>query len=242
MVTEPAQPGLAPPVVPPVQTPHPIVPTRTPTRAAASDPEQLAQNATRLADILTGDEGNHGFGGMSQRQPGADLDKQIADARNHNVTIGDDGHTSRVDDRAHIGTVSHDLPIDDPTLVRNDPAHRAEQPVRIQIVPGPRDPDATSLTPEMVLDKIQSIYMAGLQRCYRLGLAEDATLEGKIHIGLTVDSHGRVIDPEAAGLSTKVDGCVSSLMSSWHFGLPRDKDGAPTEASFKISLVLRRAN
>ena len=53
-----------------------------------------------MASILTGDDGPHGFGGMNHRQPGADLARQMDDAANRVVTIGDNGHTSRVDDRA----------------------------------------------------------------------------------------------------------------------------------------------
>lgn len=232
---EPTQPGIATPV----QPPHSIVPTHTPSHAAASDPQQLAQDARRLAGILTGDEGTHGFGGMSHRQPGADLNHQIDDARNHTITIGDDGHTSRVDDRAHIGTdPDRQIPLDDPNFTRTDPTHHTEHPGRIQLVPLPSD-TSTTLTPSAVLDKIQNVYMTGLQRCYLRGLEEDATLEGKVAIDFTVESHGRVTDPEAAGLTAKVDACVTSLMANWHFPAPRDKAGEPTDASFKISLVLR---
>ena len=230
-------PGIATPVAP---TPR-IVPIRTPGHAAATDPQQLAQDATRMASILTGDDGPHGFGGMNHRQPGADLARQIDDARNRTITIGDNGHTSRTDDRARIGTdPNRTIPLDDPTYVA-PAAHPEERAGRIQLVPIAADA-MTTLTADMVLDKIQSFYMSSLQRCYRLGLGEDATLTGKITIDFTVESHGRVTDPEATGLSAKVDGCIAGVMASWHFPSPRDKDGTPSDASFKISLVLRTAS
>src|SRR6185503_1302457 len=61
-------PGVAQPALPP----RPTVPARTPSRAAASDPIALAREASRMATILTGDDGERGFGAMSPRQPGSD--------------------------------------------------------------------------------------------------------------------------------------------------------------------------
>jgi hypothetical protein len=92
-----------------------------------------------------------------------------------------------------------------------------------------------------VLDKIGTAYLAGLQRCYRLGQNEDATLEGKIKLEFTVDEHGRVAEPAAEGLTPKVDTCVQHFMSTWHFGIPKDKDGTATDAAFKIALVLKKS-
>ena len=47
--------------------------------------------------------------------------------------------------------------------------------------------------------------------------------------------------PDAQGLTPKVDTCVQHFMSSWHFGIPRDKAGEATEAAFKIALVLKKS-
>jgi hypothetical protein len=232
--TAPTRPAIAPPVTPP----HHITPTRTPTHAAATDPQQLAQDARRMASILTGDDGTHGFGGMSQRTPGADLNHQIDDARNHTITIGDNGHTSRIDDHARIGT-NHGLPINDPSLSQLPAPTHEEHTGRIVITPLPGE-GGNTLTPQIVLDKINSVYMSGLTHCYGLGLKDDATLEGKVGIELTVDIHGRVTDPSANGLTTKVDGCISNFMTTWHFPTPKDKDGTPTEATFKIAMILKR--
>jgi hypothetical protein len=228
--------GPKPAVAPPVAPQHRIVPEHT-----RNDPKQLIEDASRMASILTGDDGTHGFGGMAQRTPGADLNRQIDDARNRTITIGENGHTSRIDDRAHIGT-GQDLPaIHDPTPMDHvQVTHSGERPGRIVIKPLPGGGDPTTLTPQAVLDKINSAYIAGLQRCYRLGQNEDASLEGKIALELTVDAHGRVADHSANGLTPKVDTCVASFMTTWHFGIPRDKAGEATEASFKISLLLER--
>ncbi|MEP6866606.1 MAG: AgmX/PglI C-terminal domain-containing protein [Deltaproteobacteria bacterium] len=232
-------PTTMPAIARPVAPQHHIV---QPTRPLPSDPEQLARDASRMASILTGDDGSHGFGGMNHRQPGADLARQMDDAQHRVVTIGDNGHTSRVDDRARVGT-GHDLHIDQPdAMIPADTEHHDRAGTsRIVIQPLPGEGDRTTLTPQSVLDKIQSAYVTGLQRCYRLGQNEDASLEGKIKIEFTVDDHGRVAEPAAEGLTPKVDSCVQHFMSSWHFGIPKDKDGAATDATFKIALVLKKS-
>jgi hypothetical protein len=201
--TNPRQPAVATPVAPQ----HHIV------QPVTSDPQRLAEDASRMASILTGDDGTHGFGGINHRQPGADLARQMDDAANHTVTIGDSDHTSRVDDRARLGT-DRGLQIADQALTHEGGAHTTERTGRIQIQPLPGGDEGTTLTAQAVLQKIQTSYLAGLQRCYRLGQNEDAGLEGKIAIELTVDAHGRVTEPSAAGLTPKVDSCVAGFMSS----------------------------
>jgi len=233
---DPTTTGQKPAIATPVTPTHHIV---QPVVSRPSDPDRLAEDASRMASILTGDDGAHGFGGMNRRQPGADLARQMDDAANRVVTIGDNQHTSRVDDRARFGT-DRGLQIHDQTLTSMVPAHTLEPTGRIQIKPLPGGDQGSTLTAQMVLERISTAYIAGLQRCYRLGQNEDAGLEGKIAIELTVDEHGRVIDPSASGLTSKVDGCVGGLMSSWHFGIPKDKDGEATQATFKIALMLKK--
>jgi hypothetical protein len=234
----PAQaPGVAAPVAP-AQTPAPIVrPTHVATSRAPSQPPQLHDDdALRMASILTGaNETPNGTGTMHARQPGADLDKQFENASHHTVVIGNGDHTSRTG-RERIGTDPYAPLVDDPTLMRAE--HRAEVPIRISL-DRPRPDQPTTLTPDAVVDKIRDAYMAGLERCYRKGLAADATLSGNISISFTVTAHGQVADPEASGVNEQVDGCVAGQMSSWHFAIPRDKDGDPTDVTFHVVLALR---
>lgn len=204
-------------------------------------------DAQRLASLLTGDSASeHGRGGMSPRQPGgmspgqpgADLGKQIDDARDHTIAIGDGTHTSRSDDRARIGTAPDAPLVTDPTLTRAP--SRSEAPVTGRIAIGTiEEDDRTSLTPEVVLDRINTLYMLGLQRCYRRGLELDATLSGRVAISFTVDERGHVIDAHASGGTPAVAGCIQKLMGGWRFPIPRDKDGDPTDASFAVSLALQ---
>jgi hypothetical protein len=233
---EPTPPSSEPGVGTPVtdrQTPRPIVrPTNIQKPANGDD-------AQRLAAILTGDnDSEQGRGGMHSKQPGVDLNKQIDDARNRKITIGDGTHTSRTDDRARLGTTPDSPLVDDPTLTRTE--HRNEEPIKGRIAIGPVKPDdTTTLTPAVVLDRIKTLYMAGLQRCYKDGLKLDHMLSGKVAISFTVDGRGQVIDADASGVSSGVDGCVQSQMAKWRFPIPKDKDGDPTDASFAVSLALQ---
>jgi hypothetical protein len=228
------EPGIAKPVAPP-RVARPIV-TPTNITRPIEDPDA---NAQRLASILTGDQTEtHGKGGMGSRQPGVDLDKQIAEVRDRNYKIGDGTQTSRVDDRSGIGTTPDRPLVNDPTLTQT-PARPDEEP-RGRIIPGDVIPDTrTTLTAAMVLDRIKTVYMSGLQRCYVLGLRDDGELSGRVKISFTVDERGKVIDPDAAGVSAKVDSCISNQMSTWRFAIPRDKDGDATNASFTVSLALQ---
>jgi hypothetical protein len=91
---------------------------------------------------------------------------------------------------------------------------------------------------DIVLSKIQSAYMAGLKRCYKEYLKKDATARGKVTLSLTINETGRTTSGKAKGFAGEVDDCISGLMGSWRFPIPKDKDGEATEASFAITLQL----
>jgi outer membrane biosynthesis protein TonB len=228
-----SEPGAAMPA--PAQTPHRIVePTRIKTRPAEPVDTQ------RLAAILTGGQGEVGKSGMNPRQPGADLDKQIADARDSNATIGDDTHTSRVDDSAHAIERDPQPGPPGPTFDRVIGEHRDAPLPRIVASDVHSDSDDwRTLSPMTVLERIRHVYIAGLQRCYRFGLAADATLSGRVEISLTVDERGHVSDADASGVSAEVDSCIAKQMQSWRFPAPKAKDGKATDATFTVSLALQ---
>lgn len=151
--------------------------------------------------------------------------------------IGNGTHTSRVDEETHAATLPAPTITDDQTLTHVDRDDR-ERPARV--IAGTVKPEqSTTLTAAAVLDRIQSTYLAGLQRCYRLGLAQDATLSGRVSISFTVDERGRVTDPDADGLSSQVDTCISEQMTRWRFPVPKDKAGTATDAGFSVSLALQ---
>lgn len=153
-------------------------------------------------------------------------------------SIGNGTQTSRTDDEVRPASLPAPTIADDQTLTHVTRDNHERPPGRV--IPGTVKPEqTTTLTPAAVLDIIQSTYLAGLQRCYRLGLAQDATLSGRVSISFTVDERGRVTDPDASGLSSQVDSCISDQMTRWRFPVPKDKSGATTDAAFSVSLALQ---
>jgi hypothetical protein len=104
--------------------------------------------------------------------------------------------------------------------------------------PATRSYDESTLTPDIVLAKIQAAYMAGLKRCYKEYLTKDASAHGKVTLSLTIIETGRTGKGSAKGFSGEVDECIGNLMTGWRFPIPKDKEGDPTEASFSITLQL----
>ena len=211
-------------------------------RDSAADVQlQQEENARAMADLLTG-EGTNGTseGDMSKRRPGADLGQQIADVREggKEVAVGGGGGKGPRGGDARVGTTTGPK-ITGPggTETAGGPKEEKAPQGRIQ-VSDKQTFDDSSLTPDIVLSKIQSAYMAGLKRCYKEYLKKDASARGKVQLDLTVNETGRTVKGKASGFASDVDSCISSQMASWRFPVPKDKDGDATEASFRISLQL----
>ncbi|MEO8700408.1 MAG: hypothetical protein ABI867_10205 [Kofleriaceae bacterium] len=225
-------PGAATPVSP-RQTPKPIV--GSPRIDDAVDPDRWAQ-------VMTGNvDATNGQGEIRNRSPGADLDKQIADIRDRNrdVRVGNNPTTRDYPTRPGTGP---DGPRIDPGQIAGTP--KREEPPTVRIIPGPRPPqpgEGVSVpTAEQVVAKIQGSYLGGLQRCYsKFGLAIDAKMSAKVTLTFTVDERGLTSDTVAAGTAGEVDSCIQGLMPAWRFAPARDKDGDPTDAPFRVVLVLQ---
>ena len=231
-------PGAAAPVSP-RQTARPIVPRP----ARPDEPGLSAAEAERYAQVLTGDdETSRGTGSdLRGRQPQGDLKQQIDDIRDRDrvVEVGRDPRSRDAGTRP--GTIPQGPRIDGPTQVARRTDDREQKQPRIDLVP-PRPPRGPrpehDLTAESVVEKIRTTYLPGLQRCYQQGLLHDGSLKGKIQLAFTVGERGQVLEPEASGLTPAVDACVAGQMAAWRFGIPRDGDRQPTEASFKLGLIL----
>ncbi|MDQ3364293.1 MAG: AgmX/PglI C-terminal domain-containing protein [Myxococcota bacterium] len=236
---QPSAPGAATPVAP-VQTPRAIVPA--PRVAMPGRPPVLptASDADRFAQILTGsDPARGGPGEMRGRLPGADLGQQLADIRDggRTVRVGSDTGGFRSRDREGVGDGATPR-IDAPSgLAQQRPEERGPRG-RIDLRPTIKPDPSGTLTAAVLLAKIQRDYLPGLQRCYKQGLATDATLGGKVAVAFTVDERGRVSAPSARGLTAEVDRCITNQMTSWRFPLPKDADGDPTDVDFGLSLAL----
>lgn len=203
---------------------------------------QQEENARAMADLLTGEgAGGTSEGDMSKRRPGADLGQQIANVREGGKEVavgGGGGRGPRGDDDARVGT-GKGPNIQGPggTETAGGPKEEKAPAGRIQ-VSDKQTFDESTLTPDIVLSKIQSAYMAGLKRCYKEYLKKDASARGKVTLSLTVNETGRTVQGKAKGFASEVDACITSQMASWRFPVPKDSDGDATEASFAITLQL----
>jgi len=225
-----------------------------PTRPSADKPDDGGRSASdtvamqeaeakKFADLLTG-EGSEGTseGDMSKRRPGMDLGQQITDVKEGGKTVaigGGAGRGTRGDGDPRVGTGTGPK-IDGPTGPESAGGGKITEkaPTGRINVSDKQSFDESTLTPDIVLSKIQSAYMAGLKRCYKTYLAKDASARGKVTLSLTINETGRTTSSGAKGFAGEVDSCIEGLMGSWRFPIPKDKDGEPTEASFAITLQL----
>ncbi len=212
-------------------------------RSAADTVAMQEEEAKKFADLLTG-EGADGTseGDMSKRRPGADLGQQITDVKEGGKTVaigGGAGRGTRGDGDPRVGTGKGPR-IDGPTGPESAGGGKTTEkaPTGRINVSDKQSFDESTLTPDIVLSKIQSAYMAGLKRCYKTYLAKDASARGKVTLSLTINETGRTTSSGAKGFAGEVDSCIEGLMGSWRFPIPKDKDGEPTEASFAITLQL----
>jgi hypothetical protein len=96
--------------------------------------------------------------------------------------------------------------------------------------------DDTTLVADIVLAKVLSAYVAGVKRCYKQLLAKDPSARGRITIALTVNAAGRAVNGSASSFDESVDACITAQVMAWRFPIPKDHNGDPTEASFRIVL------
>ncbi len=214
--------------------------------SSKGDGAAAAEEAIAFANALTsdGDGGGGGdLGDMARRRPGSDLGSEISEVRESGKTVGIGGGTgrgTRGDGDPRVGTGGGPQ-IEGPGGTTSAGGGKGEEkgPAgRISV--SDKDGDiGTDLTPDLVMRKIQSAYMAGLKRCYKEHLKTDPSARGGVALTFTVNETGRTVNGRAKGFATDVDNCISSLMSTWRFAVPKDKDdGEPTEASFSIKLQL----
>ena len=221
-------------------------PKPIPDDGGRSDADKVAmqeEEAKKFADLLTG-EGENGTsqGDMSNRRPGAELGAQINDVKEGGKTVaigGGAGRGTRGSGDPKLGTGGGPK-IDGPGGTTSAGGGKGDEKApsgRIS-VSDKKTFDESTLTPDVVLKKIQSAYMTALQRCYKTYLAKDASARGKVTLSFTVNESGRTTDSGAKGFAGEVDSCIEGLMPGWTFPAPKDKEGEKTEASFSITLQL----
>jgi hypothetical protein len=118
------------------------------------------------------------------------------------------------------------------------PAGEPVAPVRRVAEPLAPVIGVTTLSPDIVLAKIGSSYMGGVKRCYTVLLKNQPSARGKVTISFTVDASGSAQHGAARGFAGTVDACITALIAGWKFPIPKDRTGAPVEASFLLPLDL----
>jgi hypothetical protein len=207
---------------------------------APPDPGALRDPAIAFANVLAGTGGpGTTDGDMANRRPGAALGQELGDVRDRDQQVAIGGGTGRTirDARVRVGTS------DGPTLRGPDGVTRVDRPDEhappARILPVDRTAfDESTLTPDAVYARILASYMTGLKRCYTSYLKQDGAARGKVALTFGVSATGRATTAKAHGFATEVDDCIGGQMSTWRFPVPKDKDGAPTDASFAITLQL----
>lgn len=211
----------------------------------AEEALRLQEEARAAVDAMFGEDfSERGVGGSSgDRNPSGDLDAAMAQIRQSGARVEwgtGEGRGTRGSSTTAVGT-SQGPGVEGPgeTVVRTDTKVTEKVPTGRIKVGDTSSIDDTTLRPEDVLRRIQQIYMDGLKRCHRDLLKRDSSAGGTVTLRFAVGETGRVVRVKASGFDDGVDRCIEQRAEAWRFGVPKDEDGEPTSAEFKISLVLQ---
>lgn len=181
--------------------------------------------ARRFADLLTVDT-RRDLVDLGRR-PMPDLGSMI-DSGRRNVVMG--GGTAAVGSRGGIGDLDG--------MKVSGPGDMSTTSIgRVTVLP-PTAVNTTTLTPDLVMRKVRSVYMAGIKRCYKTSLQQDPAARGKLTIAWKVNETGRTIDPRVIGFRKDLDDCIAAQMANWRFPAPKTDQGEPAEATFEIGLQM----
>jgi hypothetical protein len=206
---------------------------------------RLQEEARELAlDLMTGGFSDTALDrGGGDRDPKHDLNEVIDDINRTGASVSDIGGSSgrgtRDDGDDRIGT-SKGPQVEGPgdSTVKTGPKTKEKVPSsRVKLGGGSSD-DSTTLRPEDVMRKIQSVYMSGLKRCHKDLLKRDPSAGGRVALKFMVGPSGRITRVKADGFDPSVDKCIEARAKAWRFGVPKDDDGEPTDATFRVALQL----
>ena len=196
----------------------PLPAEKPPTKAGGTDNVVMSEEeAAAHAGMLYGGEVEPPLD--STRRPGASLGQQLEDVKNHQVVVG--GSAGR---GGRVTTAPNSTSTPDAPSGRIAVASKASL-------------DSTTLSADTVLAKIQSVYMAGLKRCYKTQLKSNPTLQGKLRMSFTVEATGKTSNVTAKSSAPALDACVKGMIEGWRFPNPKSGD-QPTTARFDYALAL----
>jgi hypothetical protein len=193
--------------------------------------------AARFAEaLLASSDDDMGAGDMARRRPGSDLGTQIDDVRaaGSAVAIGGGAHQGTSDG----GRGDGDPRVGGPTLRPGSDGAAAAGPVPGVTITSKAQVTDTSLSTDEVLRKLAAVYMSGLKRCYGEALKLDPQQRGAVTLAFTVNETGRVTDAKVGAMTPALAACIEGAAANWRFAVPKDADGEPTSAEFKLTLEL----
>ncbi len=213
---------------------HAVEPLNSPRarreREREREREVVEADTRRILEQLAAIDTLSTLGDMSSRRPMTDLSS--IDSRSRNAVVSGGGAaigtrvTGGVGGLGGVGGNSID-----------SSGTKASSGSRVTVLP-PKTASATTLTPDLVMRKVSSAYMAGIKRCYKTSLQQDPAARGKLTLGWKVNETGRTIDPRVTGFRKDLDDCIVAQMANWRFPAPQTDQGEPTEATFEITLQM----
>ncbi len=215
--------------------------TKTPERVSDEQIERTVQITVGAGGGLLGPEGDN------TRSAARDLDKTIAAVKTSGDRVGKVGagkgdRVARGGDARRVGAGER---AKGPNVGKGveDTGKKAKPRVpksRIRLGGRAKGSDAKNLSPQIVTRTIQRRFMNGLRSCHKLVLKTDPNAGGKVTLKFTVGESGRVVSASVNGFNGTVDNCIQKRMLRWRFSpKPKDSDGDPTDATFRISLQLQ---
>ncbi len=227
-----------------------VTPRKTDPKPASGPPAgkpgpssaQVKKDVTRRVNNLLGsafsDTGRPG--GMNSKSPGDDLSRVAKDIRKRGDKVALGGGTNRGPKsagKARTGKVTG-TSVSGPGGTQNA-GPKVEREIKSRArLSRPTASDSTSLTPDAVMRKINSVYRRQLQACHKKLLKKNPTAGGKVRLRFTVGASGRVTRAAVKGFDPGVNSCIKSRVTGWRFPPPKE-EGAATDATFTLSLQLQ---
>ncbi|MBL8619834.1 MAG: AgmX/PglI C-terminal domain-containing protein [Myxococcales bacterium] len=217
--------------------------------AAATAPPAVAHDDTILTQLtddeaarfaqalLASSDDDMGAGDMARRRPGSDLGSQIDDVRAAGAAVAVGGGTRQ--GTSDGGRGDGDPRVGGGTMrPGGDGPAPAAGPVPGITITSKAQVTDTSLSTDEVLRKLTAVYMSGLKRCYGEALKLDPQQRGAVTLAFTLNETGRVTDAKVGAMTPALTACIEGAAANWRFPVPRDGDGEPAAAEFKLGLGL----
>ena len=97
--------------------------------------------------------------------------------------------------------------------------------------------DETTLKVDTIINKLHTVYMNGVKRCYGELHKQDPNARGRMVLRFVVNAKAHTQSVATSGFNKELDQCIGNLVTGWTFGIPRDKDKNAVDASFAFDFA-----